>query len=399
VIGVMGYGTARETAFVPPVAAVDRGGLEIIEKLAEEWRDLCNEAVNDEPFYRPEWITAYVRAFAPRDTLVVLTARSNGRLVAVLPLAETRTWFDGLPATRLRGLANVHSCRFDMLRAAGPLGVAAVHSIWSCLKKLPGWNVMEFRYVPEGAALEQLQTAASADGFPVGSRELWRTPYVPTAGWDGTWDFWIRQTGSNFRHTIRRIMRKFDDEHRLRLYRVETADSASLERFYEVEASGWKGGEGTAIRSQAQTRQFYDEVARGAARFGYLALYFLEIEGRPAAAHFGLRYRDRYLVPKCAYDESFAKWAPGHLIVNGILRDCAESGLREFDFLGPVMEWKEKWTSESRAHLSLYIFNRGLYGSLLRAARLALRPAVGTWLRRLKKATASAGNLLKRQTL
>ncbi len=396
-MNVMENALKKDTIFAPPVVAVERGGVEIVERLADEWRILCHESANDEPFYRPEWIAAHVRAFAPRAKLALVTARSGGRLVAVLPLAEERILFDGLPVPRLRGLSNVHSYRFDLLRAAGEVGGSAVRSVWLFLTQLRGWDILEFSYVPEGASLEMLHGMAVVDGYPAGSRESWRTPYIMTTGWDGTWEFWINRTSSKFRHTIRRITRKFNEQRPLRLERVDTADAASLQRFYDVEASGWKGREGTAIQSRPETRHFYDEIAQGAERFGYLAIYFLEIDGVTVAAHFGLRYHGRYLVTKCAYDEKFREFAPGHLIVNGILRECAESGLSEFDFLGPAMEWKEKWTSDVRRHSTFLIFRNSPYGRLLHAAHFRLRPAARVMLNRLQEMKSKL--LLKRQTL
>jgi CelD/BcsL family acetyltransferase involved in cellulose biosynthesis len=364
--------------------SLEKGGLEIVERLTPEWLQLCDEAQDGQPFTRPEWVSAYVRAFAPDDKLVVIAARSKGRLTAVLPLLEQRTLLCGLPATRWSGLANLHSCRLDLLRAAGPRGEAAVAAIWAALKDARGWDFLELSYVPENSSFARMVALAQADGYPAGTRPSWQTPYLSTEGWDGTREFWIKRTGQNFRHTIRRISRKLDDKQPMRLIRVDTADAASLQRFYDVEASGWKGGEGTAVQSQSQTRRFYDEIARAAARYGYFSLYFLEINGELVAAHYGLRYRGRYLVPKCAYDERFSKLAPGHLIVNEILRDSAENGLREFDFLGPAMEWKEKWVPQFRAHSAVFIFRKGLYGSLLHRARFKLQPMAGAAWRRIR---------------
>lgn len=378
--------SVANAALAAPVTAVQGGGVEVVERLAEEWRLLCDVAANDEPFYRPEWIAAHVRAFATQRNLLLITARSGGRLVAVLPMLEERLLFDGLPVTRLRSLSNIHSYRFDMLRSAGPEGDAAVGAVWNCLKTLSSWSLLQFEYVPEGGALEQLLHMAAAEGYPSASRELWRTPYVSTTGWDGAWDFWIKQTTANFRHTMRRIHRKLNDERPSVLQRVEKADSQSLRRFYELEASGWKGGEHTAVQSHVDTQRFYDEIALAAERFGYLALYFLEIDGSTVAAHLGLNYHGRYLVPKCAYDERYRELAPGHLIVNSILQDCAERGLREFDFLGPAMEWKDKWTSKARLHSALFIFRNDTYGSLLHTVHCHLRPTVVDALRRFHAA-------------
>src|SRR5262245_18652163 len=79
------------TVKAEPVAEALSGGVEIIERLAEEWRALCAEGPCDQPFFRPEWIAAYVRAFAPEKKLLILTTRLDGRLRAVLPMVKEWT--------------------------------------------------------------------------------------------------------------------------------------------------------------------------------------------------------------------------------------------------------------------------------------------------------------------
>jgi CelD/BcsL family acetyltransferase involved in cellulose biosynthesis len=91
------------------VVAAHRGGVEVVEHLADEWRDLCKEAVDDQPFYRPEWIAAHIRAFAPQAKVVLLTVRSEGKLLFVLPLVQEWSVFAGVPLRKLRGPVNSHA--------------------------------------------------------------------------------------------------------------------------------------------------------------------------------------------------------------------------------------------------------------------------------------------------
>ncbi len=73
-----------------PTVEGHRGGVDVVESIADEWRELCAEAHNDQPFFRPEWVGTYLRAFAPRKPTLLITARVDGRLKAVLPQCWTR---------------------------------------------------------------------------------------------------------------------------------------------------------------------------------------------------------------------------------------------------------------------------------------------------------------------
>jgi len=354
------------------MAEARRGGVEIIADLAAEWRALCDEGTHAEPFYRPEWISAYVRAFAPDKQVVLVTARVNGRLRAVLPLIEERTRFHGVPVKMLRGAANVHSDRFDLVHGAGEDSAEAVLAIWQFLKEAPGWDVIEVRDVPPGGAMEQLLAAAEIDGYPTGKWNSVLTPYISLPGPGADVKAAYAQFDKNFRSKLRKWRRKLEERGPVQVIQSDAADPAMLERFYALEASGWKGAGATAIASDPQTRQFYDEVAREAARFGYLALYEVQCDGRAVAMHYGLRHSGRYFVPKMGYDENYPECALGHVILDEALRDCIARGLTEFDFLGDEAEWKRRWTHQFRQHHWCYVFRKGLAGQALHAVKFKL---------------------------
>ncbi len=359
-----------------PVTETRKGGVELIEELAPEWRELCEEGLYDEPFYRPEWIGAYVRAFAPKAMLLVTTVRVNGRLRGVLALMAERTTFYGLPVNKLRSPANSHCPRFDLVHGAGSHCAAVVLEVWASLKNTPGWDVLEVQDVPQGGALERLLLAAKLDGYPTGQWESMRSPYITLPGPGANMETVLARTDGKFRYNLRRGMRRLEAKGAVRLVRIDRADPAMLEHFYKLERSGWKGKEGSAIACDTNTRQFYDSVAREAERFGYLSLYLLECNGSPVAMHFGLTHRGRYFLPKPAYEESYKDCSPGHLLVHEVLRDCVERGLVEFDFVGPWMDWKGEWASEVRPHAWCYVFNKGFFGHALHALKFRFGPAV-----------------------
>ncbi len=376
-------------------AAVEvlRGGVEIVERIADEWRELCDNGPCDQPFYRPEWVGAYARAFAPTKNLCLFTVRIEGSLKAILPLEQERTFFSGLPVTKLRGATGLHSFRYDLVRTGGEEGDAAVQALWNFLKSYPPWDLLELPYVPEDGVLPQLLTLARADGFLVGQKESFRSPYIALADWSGERDKWPEYISGRFRKDLRRVARQLAAQGDLQLRRIERADIHLVQCFYELERSGWKGREESAIACAPRIRQFYDELARAADRFGYLSLYLLELNGQMVAGHFGLTYRGRYFSPKVAYDERYKQYSPGQVLMHLILRDCAARGIREFDILGPWAEWKGRWTPLVRTHFRYYIFRKTWYGHLLFAASFRMRARakrILRWMQSAKNAPAEA---------
>ncbi|MGQ0665974.1 MAG: GNAT family N-acetyltransferase [Nitrospiraceae bacterium] len=354
----------------------DRGGIELVDRLADEWRELCSQGFDDQPFFHPEWIRAYVRAFAAHTPLLLITARAAGRLVALLPLLELRQMMFGLPVRVLVSPTNVHSCRFDLVVHRGPEGQAALRAIWDSFKKHREWDILTLDYVSADGMLAQLVALARDQRYRTALIESFASPYFSLEGFTGDWDSWLSRLKGDFRREIRRRARKLETQGEVRLLRLDQANSVHLQRFYELEASGWKGGEGTAIMCDPAIRCFYDEVATAASERGYFSLYILEVSGRPIAGHFGLTYGNRYFVPKLAFDEQYSALAPGHLMVNAVARDCAERGVIEFDFLGGQMEWKACWTPLARMLHSSYVFNDNCFGHVLYTAKFGVKSAV-----------------------
>ncbi|PYV99692.1 MAG: hypothetical protein DMG89_06760 [Acidobacteria bacterium] len=365
----------------PPAFVVtsQTGGVEVIDRIAEAWRALCSESSNDEPFYHPEWIAAHIRAFFPGATVVVITASLNRKLRMVLPLLKDNALICGVPLRRLRSPVNSHSGRFDLVRPGGEEGNAAVAAVCGYLAALPGCDLLQFDEVPESGVLETLIELARTSGLNTAKVPMRPNPYVSLPS---TPDL-LKQLPRNarLRTKLRQVRRELAEKGTLHLRRIETADQKALQRFYELEAKGWKGRERSAIACNTKTRQFYDEVADTAARYGYLSLYMLEFNNELLAAHFGLSHRGHYYSPKVAHDEQRRDWAPGHLLVSEILQDCCGRGIEGYDILGPNDDWKMKWTAETRRKNTYFIFRKGLRSKLAYSIRFKLRPLAISWVR------------------
>ncbi|MGZ4900655.1 MAG: hypothetical protein ACXV8X_13435, partial [Candidatus Angelobacter sp.] len=65
---------------------VQRGGQELVDQVADQWRRLCDESGDEEVFYRPEWAQAYLQAFEPEADVILISAWSSDRLRGILPL-------------------------------------------------------------------------------------------------------------------------------------------------------------------------------------------------------------------------------------------------------------------------------------------------------------------------
>jgi CelD/BcsL family acetyltransferase involved in cellulose biosynthesis len=153
--------------------------------------------------------------------------------------------------------------------------------------------------------------------------------------------------------------------------------------FLALEASGWKGAEGSAIRSRPQDAAFFRGLVREAHARGQLQLLRLEVAGRAVAMKLNLRTRDRSYALKIGYDEDFSQFSPGVLVELFNIRAFEQEpgDIRAMDSCAaenhPMIN--RLWSGR-RQIAAATLVRRGL---LLRAA-VGLRP-IGRWVRRAAK--------------
>jgi CelD/BcsL family acetyltransferase involved in cellulose biosynthesis len=355
--------------------------------LEQEWNALV-ATTRDEPFYRHEFLRIWMTHFTPGARLEVLTTRDRaGKLDAVFPLVKTRGFVCGLPARLGTSIGNSHSCRFDMVAQDGP---AAGRTFFAHLAADRGWDMLRIADVPDGGNAWHLYHAAEAAGFPVGTWESQRSPYLALPS---TYDALLEGMSSGFRANLRRRRRRLEALGTVSLERVTGgADlQARLDEGFAIEQSGWKGSQGTAILQDTKTYGFYTELAHTAAARNYLSLFFLKLNGRSIAFQYGLAYGGTYYVPKLGYDEGLKECSPGLVLLEEGIKDCIARGIRGYDFLGHAGEWKTRWSSQMRRHDWLYIFRDSPFGLALHSAKFRLIPAAKQVLWPWRASHGSAG--------
>lgn len=356
---------------------VELHGARALAELSTEWDGLVHTSPTGSPFALSGWTRVWCESFAPEAPLHVLCARRGGQAVAFAPFIERQGRLARCPLRVWQSPSNEHSQRTDWALGARP--EPALAALWSRLREQP-WELLLLKDILTGGAVDRaLGEAAEREGFLVARWPSLDSPWLPVE----PPEVLQRELEAKFRANLRRRRKKLTQRGELHLERVEEGErlEAVLAEGMRLEASGWKGERGTAMASAPATQRFYTSLARLGAEQGWLALYLLHAGTRPVAFHFGLQYRDTYLLLKPGYDESVGECSPGQLLVEEVLRDLAQRGAQEFDFLGPRMPWKLDWTDRLRSHCWLFILRPTLKGRLLHAARFRYGPRVARWIR------------------
>jgi CelD/BcsL family acetyltransferase involved in cellulose biosynthesis len=333
---------------------------EHLDATPEEWGRLAERAGN--VFATPEWLTTWWKHFGHDDAeLRVDAVRDDRDLVGLLPLYVWRS----RPPRTLRFLGHGPSdvmgpvcAREDRPVVAAALERSLAHG---------GWDVL---------LAERLD---SAEVLPpaLAARELQREP-SPALAIDGMeWEKFLASKSSNFRQQVRRRERRLASDHELR-FRL-TDDPARLDSDLEVlfrlhrERWGERGSDALSERRAA----FHRDFARIALERGWLRLWTLELDGRPVAAWYGLRFAGRELYYQAGRDPAFEKQAVGFVLLAHTIREAMNDGMREYDFLRGGEGYKDRFTDDASA-VSSWAAGRGPLGR----AAVAVAPRARRLLRK-----------------
>lgn len=336
---------------------------------------------------RHEFVRAFIESHAREERLRILTAWDGDRLAAALPLFHQRSSFYGFTIRRLAGLVNFHYTRFDMA-AEDP--AAAAGAFLDYLAEDGQWDLLSLDFIPAGGRAWAVPDAAAARGFRTFRRDHLLSPTVRLPA---TMPELRSRLSARFRSNLRRRRRELESLGPVTLERYAAGPELEekLRAGFSLERGGWKGRQGTAIELNGALSAFYASLSKSAAERGYLALYFLMLGGKPIAFHHGLAYNGTYLLLKPGYDEAYARFSPGQLLVEDVLADCISRGYGEFDFMGESMAWKRDWTAEARPHGTAWVFQDSAYGRFLWSLRFRWGPLVKKWLGRSPEAVPVPG--------
>lgn len=336
--------------------------------LGEEWRSLWGEtALSGSVFGSFDWYSCWWKHFGDGGkSLFVIVVREGERLVAVAPLMLENGRLRGVPARIVRFMENGNSLHNDFVLATGksrPL----LDAILECLlNHRDRWDMAEFKNISDDSESGPfLLDLAEKRGITCGVRPALDSPYINIRC---DWDEFYATCTPRTRKTHRNLLNSIDKAGELQLLRIVTAEEYEIHRasLLDVAANCWTARVGDSIATP-RNRDFFDDLARGAAERGWLDIWLLLLNGRVIAFEYHLRCNGRDHALRASYHEEFAHLSPGAvldlLVMKELFHDHAET--HEYDLGGSFDPYKKKWTPAVRKHKMIHMFKSQPYSRLL----------------------------------
>ncbi len=307
----------RETSQNPSLRG-ELIGLDELRGIRPQWDDLCARAAEENVYYTPPYARALFDNLPSEDVGIAVVWQQQ-RLVALLPvvpssfslspLAPSQAWCT--PYTFSCTPLLDHELAQDAARALLDLLARSSRHEWY----FPTLNV-------DGPVCLALTAALNEAGIPFDfSANFARAALTHGLSFN---DYLDHHLPARRRKDLQRNRRRLEALGPVahRAYSSGEELDRAVENFLSIEASGWKGEQGTALASAPHTKRFAQQAfANGGSRVDLLTLNGVAI----AASVVMFAGRVGFTV-KCAYDERYRSYSAGLLLELEVVRSLLEEG-------------------------------------------------------------------------
>ena len=168
----------------------------------------------------------------------------------------------------------------------------------------------------------------------------------------GTYEAWAESNfGAKRRKEYRRLTKRLSELGNFESLSLEVGRDCKpwVADLLTLEAAGWKGKRGTAIAANPTLQAAFKDSCQFLAAAGKLRFWKLALDGKTIASTYAIVEGDQAWLHKIAYDEAYAKYSPGVLLVlYATERLFAESGITLVDSCAipghPMIEniWRDR---------------------------------------------------------
>jgi CelD/BcsL family acetyltransferase involved in cellulose biosynthesis len=302
--------------------------------LRSEWNELA-PPTEVEPWQSFNWMESAARAYSPNHRLRVITVRKSGRLTAIAPMVLK-------PSEQAMKPLQLHILGGEEMKEPNRLIACDNHSLNVLIDKLasePVYPIRLSRIPDENGVVDLLRKKFIRNGWFTRVMSL-PYPYIDLSG---------KKIRKSMRNDLRRARKKAQKIGKTQFDLVGGIDDEELAKYlttaFEIEASGWKGRNNTAILSRDTRKKFFEHFAYSSLREGTLRLCFLLINGKPVAEQYAIESGNAYWLLNIGYDENVRSCSPGNLLLEASINHASDKGLIRYNLLGKEEPWTRRWTA------------------------------------------------------
>ena len=291
------------------------------ESLNHLWESLLESSLINSVFLSPQWQEVWWENFGADRKLLLLEIGRPGQVYGIAPLQRTGNTISFLGDTDL----------FDYHDFIVPKGQesdfygALVEWLESEL-----WSELKLSSLPDNSpTLSHLPVLLREHGWTC---EITTEDVVPGLDLPSDVDGYFQMLNKKDRHELRRKTRRLWSSGEVRTVSYTTPEMVQLhaDQFFDLMR---KSRDEKRDFLNDERERFFREIMTELAGRGILQLWFLEMDGKPAASAVCFDYDNKRMLYNSGFDHDYASLSVGLLIKAICLQDAIEKGMKYFDFL------------------------------------------------------------------
>ena len=331
-----------------------------LQSLAPAWRELLRRSASDEPMLSPEWLLTWWDIYGQGRELQVGCWERGGELVGLALMHQRRHRYRfGLSFRRLEPIGSdvdegdgVCSDYLNLITPAGEeLTIARDFVRRLQAREFGRWDEWTCgRMDGEHPMTAALQTAFADAGYVIEHKTNDEAPYVALPE---SWDAYLATLNKKRRQSLTYAMRDFKawagDDFCVRS--VETAVDLPVARkvLADLHRERWQAEGSQGVFASPRFATFHERFQNSALERGQLELTWIEVRGEAVAVHYSFVANGKlYFYQTGRKTDVPDKVRLGIVQVMFGMQKAIERGLREFDFLPGVAQYKSLFASGSR---------------------------------------------------
>jgi CelD/BcsL family acetyltransferase involved in cellulose biosynthesis len=343
-------------------------GLRFVE-LKQEWTDLLESSTSDCLFLTWEWLHTWWKHLAEGRQASILAVRCGSTLAALAPFCVR------LP-TLLRprlfsvqeflGSGNAGSDYLDFIvrRGCEPGARQAIAAYLAGEQFVFDWTQLK----RGGCFAAGVASILGEMGWRVSETITNTCPFIFLAG--SSWESYLSSLGAEHRYNFNRKWKRINRDYVVQFEQVRTEEQCrgSIDLVVTLHNMRWRDRGGSDAFHTRGLVEFHREFSQIALKRGWLRLYVLRLNGKPAASLYGFLYQRTFYFYQSGFDAAYDKYSVGLVTMGLAIKRAIEEGAEEFDLLHGDEAYKSHWRNGIRELGRLELYPPGTLGWMCRSS-------------------------------
>ncbi|HEY2989036.1 MAG TPA: GNAT family N-acetyltransferase [Candidatus Binatia bacterium] len=339
------------------------------EKLRDEWSELLEASSADCIFLTWEWLFTWWKHLSTGRKLSILTVRRGHELIALAPLAVQPAGlrpFSLVRCVEFLGTGEVGSDYLDLIAKRGdePEALRALAEYLAETKPMLRMDHLK----RQSCSANEVARRLKERGWDSHDAKRSVAPFIDLAG--HSWDSFLATLGSEHRYNFKRRLKNLTKHFAVRFEPANSEEERrrALALLVELHGMRWQSNGSCGSFQDRSILSFHEEISRVALERGWLRLFVLWLDQKPAAALYAFRYRRVFYFYQSGFDPVYGKFSVGLVAMGLAIKSALEEGAEEYDLLYGDEAYKFLWARQARELGRLEVYPPNAVGRIYRQA-------------------------------